>query len=390
MNTWAADIIVAGHICLDVIPAIPEKTAGLLIPGKLIDVGPALTSTGGAVSNTGLALHRLGVATKLMGKIGDDWFGDAIVQALARSGERLVSGMIQSPGGHSSYTIVINPPCVDRIFLHCTGTNDTFAAADVQAEDLEVSIVPDKGTEIMEYLYKPRDLDFMWLTEKGIQNPAGELPASADSQFAYFDNYSGGWQEIFPNGAVPSTYLGARYGQHGEVSHMKWDNEITEDTQQSVAVKFTIKTRMMPFQLTKTISLKSNSTGLAIKEQVTNLSTVDLQYMWGQHIALGKPFLEPGCRIELPDGLQVIADPLDIDDNNQEYRVARGMRHEWPRVQSPQGETVDLSVLPPVSSESEIVYITGFRDQAWYRVTNDRLGAGIEVKWDASESIRQC
>lgn len=120
----------------------------LLIPGKLVDVGPALTSTGGAVSNTGLALHRLGIATKLMGKIGDDWFGQAILDALGRYGDSLTGGMITESGGHSSYTIVINPPNVDRIFLHCTGTNDTFAAADVQPEAL-------KGAKLFHFGYPP-------------------------------------------------------------------------------------------------------------------------------------------------------------------------------------------------------------------------------------------
>lgn len=249
---------------------------------------------------------------------------------------------------------------------------------------VRISILPDRGTEIIEYLYKPLDLDFMWLTEKGVQNPAGDLPASADSQFSYIDYYSGGWQEIFPNGGIPSTYMGARFGQHGEVTHMKWDYEIVEDTEQSISVKFTVKTRMMPFQLTKTISLKSNSTELAINEKVTNLSGVALRYMWGQHIALGKPFLEEGCRIELPDGLHVIADPLDTREN-EESRVARGAHHDWPKAISPKGDIVDLSVLPPVNTPSEIVYITGFQDEGWYRVKNDRIGAGIQVSWDASE-----
>jgi sugar/nucleoside kinase (ribokinase family) len=40
--------------------------------------------------------------------------------------------MIVASGENSSYSIVISPPGVDRIFLHCTGANDTFRAADVQ------------------------------------------------------------------------------------------------------------------------------------------------------------------------------------------------------------------------------------------------------------------
>lgn len=134
-----AEVIVAGHICLDIIPAMPDRQAGmdaLLVPGKLVEIGKAITSTGGAVSNTGIALHRLGSAVKLMGKIGDDLFGHAINDILNSHSPTLSEGMIVAAGEASSYSIVISPPGVDRIFLHCTGTNDTYAAKDIPFEEL--------------------------------------------------------------------------------------------------------------------------------------------------------------------------------------------------------------------------------------------------------------
>jgi len=146
-----AEVIVAGHICLDVIPEIPKLQGGLaelMVPGKLAAVGPALLSTGGAVSNTGLALHRLGFQTQLMGKIGDDLFGKAIVDVISSHGGALTDGMIASPGETSSYTIVISPPGVDRVFLHATGANDTFCADDVRLEALA-------GTRLFHFGYPP-------------------------------------------------------------------------------------------------------------------------------------------------------------------------------------------------------------------------------------------
>lgn len=137
-----AGIVAAGHICLDIIPAIGGDRTGhggqwrLLEPGKLVEIGPAVMATGGAVSNTGIALHRLGMPVKLMGKIGDDFFGQAIRNIVAGHGASLAEGMIVAPGEASSYTIVVSPPGVDRIFLHCTGANDTFTADDVPADSL--------------------------------------------------------------------------------------------------------------------------------------------------------------------------------------------------------------------------------------------------------------
>ena len=135
MTEWFS-AIVAGHLCLDIIPHIvgitPEAFRASFVPGHLVDVGPAALSTGGPVSNTGLALHKLGIPTQLMGKIGDDLFGQAVRQLVAGYDPRLADGMVVDPQANTSYTVVINPPGVDRIFLHCPGANDTFSADDVR------------------------------------------------------------------------------------------------------------------------------------------------------------------------------------------------------------------------------------------------------------------
>jgi len=130
------DAVVAGHLCLDVIPDLSASTQGaweaLFRPGHLAEVGPLTISTGGAVSNTGLALHKLGIPTQLMGKIGDDLLGLAVRQVVESHGAGLADGMVVDETANTSYTIIVNPPGVDRMFLHCPGANDTFSAADVR------------------------------------------------------------------------------------------------------------------------------------------------------------------------------------------------------------------------------------------------------------------
>ena len=128
--------VVAGHLCLDI---IPDLTVGayscfdtLFAPGRLTEVGPAVLSTGGAVSNTGLVLNKLGIRTQLMGKVGNDLFGQAVRQIVASYGADLAGGMLVDDRASTSYTVIINLPEVDRIFLHCPGANDTFCADDVR------------------------------------------------------------------------------------------------------------------------------------------------------------------------------------------------------------------------------------------------------------------
>jgi len=67
------NVVVAGHICLDIIPKMLTEANvinDILRPGKLVNVGNARIPTGGSVSNTGLALNCLGINVKLMGKCG--------------------------------------------------------------------------------------------------------------------------------------------------------------------------------------------------------------------------------------------------------------------------------------------------------------------------------
>src|SRR4051794_14587362 len=141
-----ADVVVAGHVCLDVIPALAEPVR--LEPGRLVSAGPAALSTGGAVANVGLALHRLGVPVRLLGTVGNDVFGRALVDVLRDVDPQLADGMRIVDGEDTSYSIVISPPRTDRTFVHCPGANDTFSAEDVGAEHLA-------GARILHFGYPP-------------------------------------------------------------------------------------------------------------------------------------------------------------------------------------------------------------------------------------------
>lgn len=145
------DVFAAGHICLDVIPQLTSRhrtAADLFTPGVLTQVGPAKLALGGSVANAGLALHRLGAKTRLVGKVGDDLLGSAIRDALRQVDPELADDMIISTGEPTSYTIVLSPPNIDRGFLHCPGTNDTFGAADLQH-------VPWRDARIVHFGYPP-------------------------------------------------------------------------------------------------------------------------------------------------------------------------------------------------------------------------------------------
>ena len=143
-------IVVAGHVCLDIIPAFPGMASSLdtlLVPGKLVDVGPAVIATGGAVANTGLALHRLGLPVRLAAKVGEDAFGRAILDIFRAAGAA-TDGVVVDPAVATSYSVVLSPAGYDRIFLHCPGANDLFGASDLRPESLA-------GAGLLHFGYPP-------------------------------------------------------------------------------------------------------------------------------------------------------------------------------------------------------------------------------------------
>jgi D-glycero-alpha-D-manno-heptose-7-phosphate kinase len=166
--------VVAGHLCLDIIPQFDPNVffdfKTQFQPGSLTRVGPAIFSTGGAVSNTGLVLHKLGIPTTLVGKIGADYYGQAVQQILLRHGDNLTRGISIDACSATSYTVVINPPGIDRLFLHCPGPNDTFSSQDIPLDQIAETdlfhfgyppmmkrIYRDSGAELVEIFQRAKE-----------------------------------------------------------------------------------------------------------------------------------------------------------------------------------------------------------------------------------------
>ena len=136
-------IVACGHLCLDLIPGFPpvEGTHDYFRPGRLSVLGAPVVSTGGAASNVGLSLHRLGLPVRLAAKVGSDPLGRIVLEHVANLGPGLTEGITAVEGETTSYTFVLNPPGVDRIFLHCPGANDTFVDSDVADSALEGAVI---------------------------------------------------------------------------------------------------------------------------------------------------------------------------------------------------------------------------------------------------------
>ncbi|MFG1704835.1 DUF4432 family protein [Nonomuraea sp. M3C6] len=257
-------------------------------------------------------------------------------------------------------------------------TIDGLRAVVLENERLRVTVVPGKGGDVVEFLYKPTDTDFVWLSPQGLRDPHDHLQGAADDVAQFVDHYEGGWQEIFPSGGAPSEYRGARLAQHGEVAGLPWACEVVADSEEEVAVRLSVRTRRLPYRMEKVFRVRSGTAALEIEGRATNESGLRLPAMWGQHIVYGRPFLRPGARIRLPEGVTVIPHASAINPDGR--RVEAGGPWEWPRVPAAQGGETDLSVVQEPGSPSDIVYLTGF-NEGWYEISGD---IGMRVEWDAT------
>lgn len=254
----------------------------------------------------------------------------------------------------------------------------------LENELLRVGVLAGRGADIVELNYKPRDLDFVWLSPHGVREPSGPAGPYRDGLATFVESYPGGWQEIFPNGGAPSHYGGAAFGQHDEVFALAWDIDVVEDSEASVAVRFRATARKVPCLLERTVRMDAGVPGFRFEERLTNTSAVPVRAMWGHHITFGRPFLRPGGRIRLPNGVTVI--PHDVPIAPDGRRVHNREPFPWPVARDADGNGLDLSIVPEPGTPSDIVYLTDFpADRAWYEVHDADGRVGGRVEWDARQ-----
>lgn len=253
-----------------------------------------------------------------------------------------------------------------------------FRTVVMENELLRISILAEKGTDIFEFLYKPMDIDFMWRSPIGFHHPSNFVPSNSSTQGFFTDYYHGGWQEIFPQGGEASSCKEAEWGLHGEVSIIPWQYQIIKDEIDEVSVKFWVRTYRTPFLLEKTLTMKRNQSVLFIDETVTNEGNEEMDFMWGHHPAFGEPFLDEHCVIDIP-ALKVET----ADDVLTTNRLRPAVYNDWPLVTGMEDNAkVDLSKIPPKSSNTmDMAFITELQD-GWYGLTHTKKKVGFGMRWD--------
>ncbi len=247
----------------------------------------------------------------------------------------------------------------------------------LENELVRVVSLLDKGSDIVELVFKPLDVDVMWHSPIGHRNPKSFTPSFSTDSSPFLDVYGGGWQDLLPViGRGPTTHHGATFGLHGETGLMSWDLLGVEEGAGEASATVGVRGIRAPYQVRKKLTVRKNEAKLYVSETLTNTSRETLEFFWLQHPAYGEPFLAPGCRIDLPEGTTIYPQ----EEANPNGRLG-GKPSRWPRATTRKGEVIDLSRVPRRNLVAEETSFLKLR-KPWYSVANPRINLGIALSWD--------
>jgi galactose mutarotase-like enzyme len=259
-----------------------------------------------------------------------------------------------------------------------TGSVEGWRSLVLENDELRVTVLPEKGADIYELVDLATEIDVLFKGPWGLQPPGAQpLEGSGDDEFLW--NYEGGWQELFPSVNEACSHHGNRIPFHGEVASLPWDYDAVQGEGDEVAVRLWTRCRQTPFRLERIMRLRRGVPELTLEGTVVNESDQPACFVWGQHCVLGPPFLEPGCRLEVP-ARTIVTSPVLWEPETA--RLAPRQREPWPHARLRSGGTVDLREVPGPEAEShDDLYVTDL-EAGWLSVRKQDPDLTFRLEWD--------
>jgi hypothetical protein len=254
---------------------------------------------------------------------------------------------------------------MDPVSAACSidaGRTDGKSVVTISNGRLRVEILPELGGKIWSLHDDVRGTQWIWQNRQAAHGPVG-LHSNYD------DNWSGGWEELFPNDA-PGEFQGKHLPDHGEWWSRPWHWEAVSDTADAVAIRLTHRGVVTPTECEKTISLTADQPRVSVSYRIRNVGLEPLHVLFKQHLPVA---IGPHHRIELPGGRVT---PVDLAFSR---RLGDAGPFEWPVGRDATGAAVDLSELPhPGERLQEFVYVSDL-PEGWCGVRDSRTGGGIRL-----------
>ena len=250
-----------------------------------------------------------------------------------------------------------------------------FKSIILENEVLRITMILDKGCEIVEFNYKKMDLDFTWRLPNGL----GSLKNYAknfNDDLILTDYYSGGWFEAFPSGGMEGDYFGAHLPIYGEACYLPWDYQILKDDEKEIILKVFCRMIRSPFYVEKTISIKSYEPALMVEESITNLSMQKVHFNIGYHPNFGSSFIDHDLEFNMPEC------EVEILWTFENSRFQLGEKGLWPFLKDKDGNPTDLRNVPEKNSKvNEIISLKGLK-KGYMEIKNKDKNINLLMSFD--------
>lgn len=163
---------------------------------------------------------------------------------------------------------------------------------------LKITVRPDLGGRIDSFIDQETQREWVWHPPEHKVEPSRSLPQGA----SFDENWTGGWDDIFPSDA-PDPFQGQAMYDHGEVWSQAW--RVLESSSQGITMR--VDCESLPLTLEKTIVMDPETPTCRFTHKIYNRSEKQQAFLFKQHPAIaideGDELIMPACDLQ----------PVDLD-----------------------------------------------------------------------------
>lgn len=123
-------VLVVGSINMDLVVRTPHHP----VPGETVLGREFMTFPGGKGANQAVAAARLGVDVKMIGRVGNDSFGDSLVETLSGSGVD-VSTVVRDADAPTGVALITVDDAGENAIVVASGANARLTPADIDTSE---------------------------------------------------------------------------------------------------------------------------------------------------------------------------------------------------------------------------------------------------------------
>lgn len=237
----------------------------------------------------------------------------------------------------------------------------------LENSEIKLTIRPDLGGRIDQLEDSQTGHSWLWHPSHYTPEATRILPIGA----SFDDQWTGGWDEIFPNDAA-GLFQGRNLVDHGELWSQRW--ELLECSPLSITLGYQCQT--VPVRVEKTIELDPNRPQAQLIYQFENQSQEQIPFLFKHHAAIA---IEAGDEILLPD---CWVEPAFLEFSKL---IGQPGKTRFPKAVAANGETIDLRVIPPSSSQLQEFYYSSDLSNGYCGIRHQRTQSSLLMTFDTAD-----